>query len=443
MRNTLRRVALATLLLVLGMAPTAQASVAEENLESAFAAMLAEPGNTGLTLRYARAAIEAADFEAAIGALEGLLMMSPDLTRVRVDLGVLYYRLESHAAAAYHLNKALADGGLDAAQNQRAQEFLTRVDDASDRHFVTGRISAGLRYRTNANAGPDSSTVRARGLDVELDDEFQEDGDGDFFVTANVRHVYDFRQQNALALETTGFFYGSRQFDLDRLNNFTLEATTGPRVKPYPTTWKGLDLRPHLVANVIFRDDDLLSNVYGVGLDLRYVTDQRLRISSRYQNRQRDFHASRERPFIERERDGHEHFFSLDGRYLLRDNVSLLARFNLIDRSAKARFNDSLELGIRVRTDITYDSPVAWSEGRWRFYVAGGYRDTDFDSANPRVDPVRVRDDREWRFNVGQAVPITGRLHAILEVSGQFVDSNLPNFERDNISTTLSMSYWF
>ncbi len=438
-----RRDAWLAIALSVALAAPAVEAATEADLQSAFEAMFADPGNVDLTLSYARVAIEAADYEAAIGALEGVLMMSPDLAAVRVDLGILYYRLESFAAARYHLNRALADGGLTRAQNVRAQNFLVRVDDSTGRHFISGRITAGLRYRTNANSGTDSSRVLARGFDVILDDEFQEDGDGDGFISANVRHVYDLKRQNDLALESTAFLYGNRQFDLDQVNNVTLEGTTGARFKPRPVAWKGFDVRPHFVVNGVFRDDDLLSNVYGAGIDVNYFDDRRLRISSLFQHRQRRYNNTAARPRIEQQRDGHEHIFRLNGRYLLRDNFSVLGGFDVIDRAAKADFNDTLELGLRVRGDLTYASPLAVLPGRWRFFAGGAYRDTDYDAANPAIDPLRVRDDREWRFNVGNAIPLSGRLQALIEVSGQFVDSNLPNFERDNISTTVSMSYWF
>lgn len=426
------------------LVPQAAAAIAAEaDLQSAFEAMLADPGNTALTERYARVALEAADYEAAIGALEGLLMMSPELSRVRVDLGILYYRLDSTAAARYHLNRALSEGGLTREQSVRAEAFLVRVDDATDRHFFSGRVSGGLRFRSNANSGPDSATVRARGLDVVLDEEFQEEDDGDAFFVGNLKHTYDFKRQNSLVLESTAFLFANRQFDLDEFNNITFEVTSGPRFKPAPRRWKFLDIRPHAVFNVVYRDDAMFSNVYGAGVDVRYQTDKRLRLSGIFQHRQRDFDSNEDRPFVGFERDGHENYFSVDARYLVRDNFSVLARLDAIDRAAKADFNDSFELGLRVRGDWTYASPFAFAPGRWRFFVGGGWRDTDYDTANPRVDPTRIRDDREWRFNVGNAIPITGRLHAIIEVTGQYLESNIPNFERDNISTILSMSYWF
>ena len=283
----------------------------ETDLQSAFDAMLADPANNELTAKYARVAIEAADYEAAIGALEGLLMMSPDLSRIRADLGILYYRLGSFGAARYHLNRALSEGQLTQGQATRAQEFLVRADETTSRHFFSGRVTGGLRFRSNANSGPDSATVRARGLDVVLDDQFREDSDGDVFFNANLKHVYDFKRQDSLALESTGFIYANRQFDIDQLNNVTVEMTSGPRWRPNPVAWKGFDWRPHVVANVVLRDDVLLSNQYGLGVALRYYTDKRLRINGKYQHRQREFHNSKRLPTLEQTREGFRTYFSL------------------------------------------------------------------------------------------------------------------------------------
>ena len=415
----------------------------EADIQSAFDSMLADPGNVELTLNYARVATDAADYEAAIGALEGLLMMAPDMSNIRMELGILYYRLGSYAAASYHLSRAVADGRLNPAGTVRAEQFLARVDASGKRNLFNGRITAGVRYRTNANSGPDSSSVRARGFDVILRDEFLEEDDGDGFVTANLRHVYDLKRQDRMAWENDLFFYANRQFDLERVNNVIVEGTSGVRWNPFSTQLKGFDWRPHMVFNVVYRDDDRLSNIYGGGVDVSYYTDRRFRITGRFQHRVRQFNNTADRPRIESQRDGHENFFWVNARYLLRDNLSILGRFNLVERETEADFNDALELGIRLRADLTYNSPISILPGRWRFFVGGDYRDTDYDAPNPNVDPFKVRDDKEYRFNVGNAFPITGRLQAILEVSGQFVESNLPNFERDNISTTASISYWF
>ena len=443
--TALARLTLFAALIGLATATAAQSPTNEADeaaLEAAFQAMIADPGNLELTLAYARIAIDVGDYETAIGALERILIVSPDLPTVRADLGILYFRLKSYPMARQHLKRALASGQLSAAQTQRAERILLSLDATDRKHRFSGRVTAGFRYQSNANSGPDSDVVRAAGLDVVLDDDFQEQDDGDFFAIARGRHNYDFQRQDYLSWETTAFFFTKRQFDVEDIDAITLEGTTGPRWQPLPVQWKGFSIRPHFVANIVFRDDDRLSNVYGMGMDFLYASERRYRITARFQHRQRDYNATDARPFVE-EREGHENYFAVDYRYLIRQNLTLYGRLDVIDRSAKTDFNDSLEVGGLIRVDYAYDAPVNLFPGRWRAYVTGGYRNADYDGANPRVDPNETRNDDIWRFSVGNAFPITPRWQANIEVSGRFADSNLPNFERENISASANVTYWF
>src|SRR4051812_32692170 len=67
--------------------------------DAAFQDMLNKPGNLEVALRYATIANKAGDLEGAIGTYEGLLLIDSNLPLVRVELGILYYRLKSYAVA--------------------------------------------------------------------------------------------------------------------------------------------------------------------------------------------------------------------------------------------------------------------------------------------------------------------------------------------------------
>lgn len=442
MKHVLHTYLLAGLLLAFSHGAAAQLVEDNAELQAAFEAMIADPDNVGLAIEYASLATELGDYETAIGALERILIISPDLPTVRADLGVLYFRLHSYPMARQHLQRALASGRLSPGQTQRAQRILAALDDTGERHAFGGRITAGFRYQSNANSGPDSDVVRAAGLDVVLDDDFRERDDGDFFAISRLTHSYDFKRQNYFSWDSDAFLFVNRQFDVDDIDALTVEVTTGPRWQPLPVQWKGLSVRPHLVANYVMRGDDRLSNVYGAGVDVVYANERRYRITGQFQHRQRDFNQTAERPFLN-EREGHENYLAVDARYLLRPNMTLYGRLDVLDRAASADFNDSLEIGALARLDYAYDSPFGLLPGRWRAYVTGGYRSVDYDAPNARVDPLVARNDDVWRFSVGNAFPITGRWQANAEVSGLFADSNLPNFERENISASINLTYWF
>jgi tetratricopeptide (TPR) repeat protein len=82
------------------------------------------PSDPDVLLNFAVLAIKLGDIEGAISALERLLLIENDLPEVRLELGVLYYRIGSHAMAVIHFEAAVASPAATAHIRQRAAAFL-------------------------------------------------------------------------------------------------------------------------------------------------------------------------------------------------------------------------------------------------------------------------------------------------------------------------------
>ncbi len=68
----------------------------EAQYEKAFDEVFRDPGNLDKSFRFAELAIKIGNYEAAISALERMLLVNPNLPRVRLELWVLYFRLGSY-----------------------------------------------------------------------------------------------------------------------------------------------------------------------------------------------------------------------------------------------------------------------------------------------------------------------------------------------------------
>ena len=90
------------------------------NLSPPFQGILAQPSDLNNTLQYAAAA-SADDIESAIGAYEQLLFYNPTLSRVRFELGVLYFRLGSYEMARSYFQSALQMHDITPDLSERAQ----------------------------------------------------------------------------------------------------------------------------------------------------------------------------------------------------------------------------------------------------------------------------------------------------------------------------------
>src|ERR1700720_1653819 len=106
--------ALFLLVWVFGVAGLAQPLSGEDHAQlllkqqTLFQQMLHDPGNLDVGFAYADVSAKLGDNEAAVTALERMLLFNPNLPRVDLELGALYFRMGSFELARDYFNKALA-----------------------------------------------------------------------------------------------------------------------------------------------------------------------------------------------------------------------------------------------------------------------------------------------------------------------------------------------
>lgn len=125
-------VAILGLLLAVPVTSAAHASTAvqtelQQDFQQAFWDMLADPANTQKTIRYAELAVKLGDYEAAIPPLERLLMLNPKLPKVRLEVGVLYYLLNSKEVAKGYLSDVKNDPSASPELVKRAETYLAKL----------------------------------------------------------------------------------------------------------------------------------------------------------------------------------------------------------------------------------------------------------------------------------------------------------------------------
>ena len=183
----------------------------EQQYEEAFQELFQDPGNLEKTFKFAELAVKVGNFETAISALERMLLVNPDLPRVRLELGVLYFRLGSYQVAKSYLNRTLEGSNVPDSVRERVEVFLAEIDKRLSQHAWSGSFYGGLRLQMNANAGPATTAVRANGADAVLGDEFLKKRDENIFASGSLKHTYDFQTQNGAILESDFTGYASQQ----------------------------------------------------------------------------------------------------------------------------------------------------------------------------------------------------------------------------------------
>ena len=72
--------------------------------QKVFDSIIDDPTNLENLFNYANLSILVGDLEAAIGVFEQMLIYKPDLPRIKLELGVLYFRLGAFASAKRYLD---------------------------------------------------------------------------------------------------------------------------------------------------------------------------------------------------------------------------------------------------------------------------------------------------------------------------------------------------
>ena len=258
----------------------ASSSELKQQYDAAFQETLSKPADLDVLFRFAGLATQVGDLEGAVSALERMLLINPDLPRVRLELGVLYYKLGSYEVARTYFETALKSPALPADVRAKAQDYLAQIATQEKPSSLAGEVFVGWRYQSNANLGPGNSRVLLFGQAANLNQAGLGAPDWGVVSSATVRHRYDFGNQDKGALETQFTAYANRQFQLSAANVTLLDLTSGPRFQIFNGTFEDVSLKPFVTGGYVWVNDTPYYGSWGAGLELNSLITNSLRNSS-------------------------------------------------------------------------------------------------------------------------------------------------------------------
>lgn len=422
--------------------PAAAPTDANAQLDRLFERMLREPANLDLMFEYAQLAVSVGNYDAALGTLSRMLLFNPNLPRVRLELGALYYQVGSYEAARSYIAQALAAPDVPPEIRDRATAYLAEIDRRTARSVFSGAISAGVRWQQNANSGPGTANVRALGQDALLDNQFLRQSDWNWFALANLQHTYTLDRYAGHALETTLALYGTRQFDLNELDVALAEVTTGPRFA-LGDIGPGLAyIRPYAIANIVGLDDARYYYTGGAGLGFTQQFGDRVALDVAYERREKRFRNSAARPFAT-DQDSGENALLASVRYALYSDVILTVGGTLADENADRKFRSNKRATGGASVTYYYNPDWFWSTQPWSVSLGAQRLYTKYEAPDPGVDPNVERVDKEWRFALVNVVQITDEFSVFTQAQRYVIDSNLPNFKYNNWALSAGVTWSF
>jgi hypothetical protein len=423
----------------------ARAASAEDQAayDAAFDQMQRDPGNSDKALAYAEAAIKVGDLEGAIGALERLLIFNPDLPRIRLEIGVLYFRLGSYDLARNYLTMVTERTDISEDIRAKAQDYLAQIDRQSSPHRIGGNVTAGFRYQSNANFGPSGSGVTILGLNLPVASNVAPKGDGAFVGLGALNYVYDFQRADPVTIETNLTVYGSKQFRQTFLDLSLTQIDVGPRFG-LPNLLEGASVRPYVVGDYLSLGGSHYMASYGGGVNGVAPVIDRLNLVANFEIQNRQYYMDVARPRIE-DRSGNYIAFRVSPQYALADNqiVGFLAE---VDRTeAHQAYERNWQLALGPSYQIRFLSPIPetglvrpWTGSIGFFHVWRWYDQPDI-----IVDPFHTRNDSEYNLGGTLELPIIEGLSALLQAQQTWAYSNVQNYKYTNTTGLVALSFSF
>ncbi|MDB2357299.1 hypothetical protein N9W10_03955 [Gammaproteobacteria bacterium] len=149
--------------------PESVASLQREK-EEVFKQLFKDPTNLSLLFKYANLSILVGDLEAAIGVFEQMLIYDSQLPRIRLELGVLYFRLGAYAMATNYL-KSVKEFNPPAEVEAKVNQFLEAIVSAEKPFQWQQNLSIGFKRTTNGNSGINADFIEIGDFLLDVDPE--------------------------------------------------------------------------------------------------------------------------------------------------------------------------------------------------------------------------------------------------------------------------------
>lgn len=400
-----------------------------------FQQMLHDPANLPITFAYADVSVRLGDNEAAASAFERLLLFNPNLPRVYLELGVLYYRMSSFEAARAYLQKAAALNPPPDVQ-ARAEQYLAKIALIDAPQRLTGYVLIGGQYQSDMTVASGSNLIQSTVADQLISPQFSRQAGGNLFASGGALYSYDLGTQNRDVLEIgaagiVNHYFKNSQFDLD-----LGEVTAGPRLR-FPNldipAVQWASLKPYLIVNEAGLGEKQYLRTIGGGLEATAVLWGDLSARIAYEYRDKDFTAAAERP-ASPGLSGSDNLVILALKKPVTENSVLIGEFDFLDQSTRFNYFSNKTYALSAAYRVTYADPTGLIRSPLETDFFASRSVSIYEAPDPccstngslTAPSGSSRFDRHWRFGITQYFPVASNISLVLQVERDVVLSNLP-----------------
>lgn len=413
---------------------SAQRAKLEAQKAALFQRMLHEPANLDVSFAYADVSAQLGDNEAAVSALERMLLFNPNLPRVDLELGALYFRMGSFETSRSYFDKALAANPPPEVR-QHVNEYIAQINERESRQQFVGYAFVGAQYQSDANVAPSSPLIHSPIGDVLLSSQFVKHHDFDIFGTAVARYSYDLETQDRDTLEVDSTIYSNHYMEFSRLDLDFAEVSFGPRLRfpdPGLPNVRSATLRPYVIANEVGLGEDQYFWTYGSGLELTANLAHDIDVKASVEIRRKKFTNAPDRP-LSTGLNGTDKLVTLVLTKMLTPMSQVGLEADFLDQNTALRFYTnqtySLSASYRIRyADPTHTLRLPWESAFFTSRSWGNYAAPDpcCNTGIPGFPSFSDRFDRHWRIGMSQTFMIRDNVGIVVQLQRDVVSSNLP-----------------
>ena len=419
-----------------------------QEVEQAFQEVIGKAGSVEAHTKYASLLVRSGNFEGGIAALENLLIAPDAPAGIRLELGVLYFRLGSYAISETYLRAAIDDPRLNPEQKRQAQSLLREVVIRNQRSQLSGSVMLGLRSQNNPTSASNSDMVSYQGNPVVLGVDAGPKSDTDVHLWATLNHVLDLDQQNEASIVTSLVAFANHYSSVTSYTSqpgsakpsdlALIAGTTGLRFKPMRSSAPALTIRPHLVFGSASANGNSYFNAGGWGVDADYRASETLLLGGVYESSRLAFSARDDianSAVLGGSRQSIKMFTTIE----ISANRFLSGELGYIDFDGNAGYTAFKGPQARLAYTLVYPSPTSSTGRPWTTTLSVNTQQRDYRGADATVDPRTPRKDTEWRWSWVNVMPVSQDFSVQFQLDYTNTASNIPNYSNTNTAGTVGV----
>jgi len=412
----------------------------EAKRQQLFQQMLGDPSNLDLAFAYAALSEQVGDLEAAISTLERMLVFAPGLPRLQFELGVLYYRLGSWSTARSYFTTVMQQPVVPDDVRNQIGAYMAQIASREEGNQSFGEVGAGLRYQTNANAGPDSPFVDIGGIEFELDPGALGAEDTNAYVTARFHNSMDLASQgDRFDIDVSA--YGALYREEHQLNTGVIDVKFGPN---YNLAAIGIDnarlaLHGDFGAAILSGDPYIASA--GFGADFIATLDARTRLTLSAEARHEEYYDSDLRPNSS-DRSGQRYTGGARIDYLVTPDVALFTLLDSTRTVAAVDYLSSWKVGASAGVIFSFKGPGD-GNAPWSITTSAGVDREVADANDPVISPADAEAKNTGYLSAGLIVPVGESFTLNSSITYSISESNYDLSNYDNTAVSVGVSKRF